>query len=67
MKTEHDLPQNEALNKTAVTNSTDVIEKFVSSWRNSDKHPCPRCGNKLGMPEYKCEPCNLKLKLKMRF
>lgn len=46
---------------------TEVVEKIVSSWRNTDKHPCPKCGKKLGMPDYECKKCNLKLKLKMRF
>lgn len=50
-----------------VSNGIEIIEKFVSSWRNTDKHPCPKCGAKLGMPDYKCEKCNVKLKLKMRF
>jgi|TARA_R110000744_G_scaffold251755_1_gene367628 predicted RNA-binding Zn-ribbon protein involved in translation (DUF1610 family) len=54
-------------NIASVTNSTEVIEKQVTSWRNKDKHPCPKCGKKLGMPEYKCDPCNVKLKLKMQF
>ena len=53
--------------KTEEQNSTDVIEKFIVSWRRTDKYPCPKCGKKLGMPDYKCNPCNLKLKLKMKF
>lgn len=43
------------------------VEKFVSSWRNTDKHPCPECGNKLSNPNYHCDKCNVKIKLKMRF
>ena len=31
------------------------------------KEVCPKCGAKLGMPDYKCEKCNVKLKLKMQF
>lgn len=44
-------------------NSMEIIEKFITSWRITDKHPCPKCGVKLGMPDYKCEKCNVKLKL----
>lgn len=50
-----------------VSNSTDIVEMFVRKWRNTDKYPCPKCGAKLGMPDYKCEKCNIKLKLKMQF
>lgn len=50
-----------------VSNSTEVVEMFVRKWRNTDKYPCPKCGTKLGMPDYKCEKCNVKLKLKMQF
>ena len=39
----------------------------VSSWRNTDKYPCPNCGAKLGMPDYTCEPCNIKIKPKVKF
>ena len=42
------------------------IEKVVSSWRNTDKHDCPKCGAKLGMPDYKCIPCNVQLKLRVK-
>ena len=50
-----------------VSNSTEIVEMFVRKWRNIDKYPCPKCGAKLGMPDYKCEKCNVKLKLKMQF
>jgi len=50
-----------------VSNSTEIVEMFVRKWKNTDKYPCPRCGAKLGMPNYKCEKCNVELKLKMRF
>lgn len=43
------------------------IEKIVKSWRNTDKHPCPKCGKKLVNPNYACDPCGVKLKLKMNF
>lgn len=45
----------------------EVVEKIVKSWRNTDKHPCPKCGKKLGMPDYLCKKCNVKLKLRMNF
>jgi hypothetical protein len=50
-----------------VSNSTEIVEMFVRKWRNTDKYPYPKCGAKLGMPDYKCEKCNVKLKLKMQF
>ena len=50
-----------------VSNSMDVVEMFVGKWINTNKYPCPKCGAKLGMPDYKCEKCNVKLKLKMQF
>ena len=45
----------------------EIIEKQIISWRKSDKHPCPKCGAKLSSPDYICEKCNVKLKLKMQF
>ncbi len=51
----------------SVTNSTREIEKIVGGWKNTSKYPCPECGKKLGMPEYKCDKCNLKLKIKVQF
>jgi len=51
----------------AVSNSTEIVEMFVRKWKHTDKYPCPKCGAKLGMPDYKCDKCNVKLKLKMRF
>jgi DNA-directed RNA polymerase subunit RPC12/RpoP len=50
-----------------VSNSTEIVEMFVRKWRNTDKYPCPKCGSKLGMPDYKCEKCSVKIKLKMQF
>ena len=55
------------LNIDGVSNSTEIIEMFVRKWRNTDKYPCPKCDSKLGMPDYKCEKCNVKIKLKMQF
>lgn len=46
---------------------TEVIEKKVYSWSLTDKHECPKCSKKLGMPDYECTACNVKLKLKMSF
>ncbi len=43
------------------------VEKIVKSWKNTDKHPCPECGKKLKSPNYTCEPCQVKIKLKMNF
>lgn len=59
--------QTSQLGIAAVSNSTEIIEMFVRKWRNTDKYPCPKCCKKLGMPDYKCEKCNVKLKLKMQF
>lgn len=42
-------------------NKTENIEMFVRKWENTDKYPCPKCGEKLGIPDYKCEKCNVKL------
>jgi len=50
-----------------VINSTEIVEMFIKKWKNTDKFPCPKCGKKLGMPDYKCDKCNVKLKLKMKF
>ena len=44
-----------------------IVEKKVSSWRNTDKHPCPECNKKLSSPTYHCNDCNITLKLKMQF
>ena len=60
-------PNIKIMSSTKVVDNMEVIEKTISSWRKKDKYPCPKCGKKLGMPEYKCVPCNLKIKLKMRF
>jgi len=36
-----------------------VIEKYVKSWRRTDKHNCPKCDKKLGMKtEYVCTDFN---------
>lgn len=51
----------------SVCNSTEIIEMFVRKWKHTDKYPCPKCGEKLEMPDYKCNKCNVKLKLKMKF
>ena len=50
-----------------ISNSPEIVEMTVRKWRNTDKYPCPKCGKKLGMPHYKCEKCNIKLNLKMKF
>ena len=42
------------------------IEKTVTSWRKGDQHDCPGCGALLSEP-YKCQPCNMELKLRMVF
>lgn len=47
------------MNTVETTQSNLIVEKLVSSWKYTDKHPCPKCGVKLGMP-YKCEKCNTK-------
>ena len=39
----------------------------IKSWRNTDKYPCPKCEKKLGMPDYTCKDCNIKLKPVMNF
>jgi hypothetical protein len=51
----------------ATENEMEVIEHFVKGWKKTSKYPCPKCAEKLSMPDYKCEKCNVKLKLKMRF
>ena len=43
------------------------IDKLVTSWRHTDKFPCPECKKKLCAPKYECKSCNIKIKLKMRF
>lgn len=43
------------------------VEIKVKSWRASDKFPCPDCHDMLGSPDYTCNKCNVKLKLKMTF
>ena len=35
------------------TKNTKIIEMFVKKWKHTDKYPCPKCGAKLGMPDYK--------------
>ena len=40
---------------------------MVKSWKRTDKYPCPKCGKKVGMPDYTCKPCNLVIKPKMQF
>lgn len=40
---------------------------IVRSWKKTDKYPCPECGKKLGMPDYTCTKCNIKLKPKLQF
>lgn len=39
----------------------------VKSWKRTDKYPCPKCGQKVGMPDYTCKPCDLKIKPVMQF
>lgn len=41
----------------------DIVEVKVRSWRNSDKYPCPKCSGGLGMPDYTCKKCNIKLRI----
>lgn len=55
-----------ALPLKRITNSTLEVEKIVGGWKNTSKYPCPKCGKKLAMPEYKCEKCNIKLKIKVK-
>ena len=43
------------------------IKKMVTSWRNTDKYLCPKCSTKLSSPNYTCEDCKVKIKLKMQF
>lgn len=45
----------------------ETIEHIVKKWTIKDKYPCPKCGTKLGMPNYICTQCNIKLKVKMQF
>jgi len=44
-----------------------IVEKIVVYWRKTDKYYCPECGKKVSYPEYICNDCNVKLKLKMKF
>ncbi len=44
-----------------------IIIINVKKWENTDKYPCPICGNELGMPTYTCEKCNVKVKPVMNF
>lgn len=44
-----------------------IIKLTVKSWRNTDKYPCPSCGQKLGMPTYTCTSCNIKIKPVINF
>jgi DNA-directed RNA polymerase subunit RPC12/RpoP len=60
------VQRNGNCNKTAVSNSTEEILFIVKGWRHTDKYPCPRCGKKLGTPDYKCHECNIKLKVKVQ-
>jgi len=34
----------------------------VRAWTAKMKYPCPRCGKKVGMPDYICTACNIKVK-----
>lgn len=45
------------------------VKLEVKKWTQKSKYPCPECGNKLGMPEYKCEPCKIIVKpyINMKF
>jgi len=45
----------------------EIVEMIVKKWKHTDKYPCPKCGDKLEMPGYKCDKCNVKLKLRMQF
>jgi hypothetical protein len=44
-----------------------VIVLSVKSWRNTDKYSCPMCEKKLGMPDYTCKDCNVKVKPVIKF
>jgi predicted RNA-binding Zn-ribbon protein involved in translation (DUF1610 family) len=48
-------------------NQIEVHEIIVRKWKHTDKYPCPKCGTKLTSPSYKCDKCNVKIKLKMNF
>lgn len=39
---------------------------MVRKWTSTMKYPCPQCNSKVGMPDYLCTKCNIKLKPKMQ-
>ncbi len=43
------------------------IEKIVKKWEKGDKYPCPNCNKNLSEPNYICDDCGIKLKVKMNF
>ncbi len=46
--------------------SIKVIEKVLHGWNNKMKFACPECGKNLSNPDYYCDRCKIRLKLKVQ-
>jgi DNA-directed RNA polymerase subunit RPC12/RpoP len=44
----------------------ETIEMTVFSWSKNGKYLCPKCSKLLEYPDYECNNCLIKLKIKVK-